>query len=493
MTNNRRDFFRMTGLAGMGILGSNVLPSCAPTKKTAAGNGNHSLEKIPELATRKYEQRFNMCGYAAPKLDKVGIGFIGLGNRGPVHATQTSRLEGVDIKAVCYLKPERAEKAKKQVTAMGHNPAVYAGSEESWKALCDRTDIDLIYISTPWHLHAPQAVYAMNAGKHVCVEVPAANNLEECWALVETSERTRKHCMMVENACFLFWDLLILNMVRQGFFGDIIHCEGAYIHDLLDYNFDKNNLQDMWRLKENIKRNGNLYPTHGLGPVCQVLNINRGDKMDYMVSMSGNDFMMAKHAEALAATDEFYKPYTGKSYRGNMNTTVIRTALGRTIMLQHDVSSPRVKSLINLVSGSKGTAMEYPLPGRISTGHKGWLSEKEVKDLEEKYMPPIVKRIGEMAKQIGGHGGIDFLMNWHVIDCLRNGLPLSQDVYDAASWTAVGPLSEWSVANRSTSIDIPDFTAGAWKINKPFDLTMEQGGSTKILSKDAMKEVKEKL
>lgn len=493
MKKNRRDFFRLAGLAGMGVLGSSVVPSCSSPKTVSSGGGNGALSNIPALATKKYNQRFNMCGYGAPKIDKVRIGFIGLGNRGPVHSSQTSRLEGVEIKAVCDLRPEKAEKAKKQVEAMGHKPEVYAGKEDIWKAVCDRPDIDVIYIATPWHLHTPQAVYAMNAGKHVVVEVPAANNLEECWQLVETSERTRKHCMMAENACFLFWDLLILNMARQGFFGEIIHCEGAYIHDLFDYNFDKNNLQGMWRLNENTHRNGNLYPTHGLGPVCQVLNINRGDKMDYMTSMSSVDFMMGKHANELAAKDDFFKPYANKNYRGNMNTTSIRTALGRTIMLQHDVTSPRVKTLINLVSGTKGTAMEYPLPGRISTGHKGWLSEKEVKELEEKYTPPIVKKIGEMAKKIGGHGGIDFLMNWHIIDCIRNGLPLSQDVYDAASWSAIGHLSEWSVANRSQTIDVPDFTAGAWKTNKPFNLSMDEGGNTKIMSSSAMKGVNEKL
>jgi hypothetical protein len=453
--------------------------------------GKSKLDHIRVQAMKKHNQRFNMCGYAAPKLDKVRVGFIGLGNRGPVHSNQASRLEGVEIKAMCDLRREKAEAAKKQVVAFGHNPDIYADKEEEWKRLCDRNDIDLVYISTPWHLHAPMAVYAMNHGKHVCLEVPAANNLEECWQLVETSERTRKHCMMAENACYLFWDLLILNMVRQGFFGEIIHTEGAYVHDLLDYNFDKNNLHDMWRLRENTKRNGNLYPTHGLGPVCQVLNINRGDKMDYLVSVSGDDFTMNNRAKELAAKDDFFKPFVNKPYRGNMNTTTIRTANGKTIMLQHDVSSPRVKTLINLVSGTKGVAMEYPLPGRIATSHKGWLPENELKALQEKYQPTIIKKIGEMAKQIGGHGGIDFLMNWHTIDCLRNGLPLSQDVYDAALWTAVGPLSEWSVANRSASITVPDFTGGSWKKNQPFDLELKDGGTTKILSQKSMQGVKE--
>lgn len=488
MKNSRREFLSLGGLVSIGLIGSGIAPNGIPLEYD---KGISELNQIQKRAIKNHTQRFNMCNYATPKLHTVRLGFIGLGNRGPVHSTQTSRLEGAQIKALCDLRPEKAEAAKKQVELFGHHPDLYSGKEDEWKKLCDRDDIDAVYIATPWRLHTPIAVYAMNHGKHAFIEVPAAKTLEECWELVETSERTHKHCMMLENACYLFWDLLILNMVRQGFFGEIIHTEGGYIHDLLDYNFDKNNLQDMWRLKENTQRNGNLYPTHGLGPICQVMDINRGDKMDYLVSMSSDDFMMGKMAKERAAKDDFYKPYVNQTYRGNMNTTSIRTNKGRTIMLQHDVSSPRVKTLINLVSGTKAIAMEYPLPGRIATSHVGWLTEKELEELKEKYQPAIIKKIGEMAKQIGGHGGIDFLMNWHIIDCLRNGLPLSQDVYDAALWSAISPLSEWSVKNRSNSIDVPDFTCGAWKSNQPVDLLLEKGANTRILDKKAVQGIKE--
>ena len=237
----------------------------------------------------------------------------------------------------------------------------------------------------------------------------------------------------------------------------------------------------MWRLKENMKRNGNIYATHGLGPICQIMNINRGDKMDYLVSTSGNDFLMGKTADELAAKDDFYKPFAGKTYRGNMNTTIIRTNKGRTIMLQHDVTSPRIYSRIHLVSGTKACAQKYPLPGRISvSGGEEWLPADEYAKLEEQYTPEIVKRVGVMAKQIGGHGGMDFMMNWRLIDCLRNGLPLDQDVYDAALWSSIAPLSEWSVAHRSNSIDVPDFTAGSWKSNQPVNISLEKGGTTKV-------------
>ena len=323
------------------------------------------------------------------------------------------------------------------------------------------------------------AVYAMEQGKHVTIEVPAAVSMEECWQLVETSERTRKHCMMLENCCYDFFELLTLNMARQGFFGEIIHAEGAYIHNLIDLNFNAKGYQDMWRLRENGSRKGNLYPTHGLGPVCQVLNINRGDKMDYLVSVSGNDFMMGDKAKELAAKNDFYKEFVGMPFNGNMNTTTIRTNHGKTIMIQHDVTSPRPYSRIHLVSGTKGTALKYPEP-RISNSHEGWLSAEEMKTLEEKFTPNIVKKVGEMAKKVGGHGGMDFIMDWRLIDCLRNGLPLDQDVYDAASWSSVWPLSEWSVNNRSNSVDVPDFTRGSWKKNQPHDIDLKQGGTTKV-------------
>lgn len=285
--------------------------------------------------------------------------------------------------------------------------------------------------------------------------------------------------MILENCCYDFFELMTLNMARQGYFGEIVHTEGAYIHALLESNFEKEGYYDMWRLKENM-RNGSLYPTHGLGPIAQVLDVNRGDRMDYLTSMSSNDFMMGAKAKELAATDGFYKPFENKSYRGNMNTTTIRTVKGKTMMIQHDVTSPRPYSRIHLVSGTKGTALKYPEPPRISNGHEGWLNETEFKALEEKYAPPIVKRVGELAKQIGGHGGMDFLMDWRLIDCLRNGLPLDIDVYDAAAWSAVAPLSEKSVANRSNAVDVPDFTAGSWKTNQPVDVLLQKGGNTKV-------------
>jgi len=285
MKSNRRDFLRLSGLAGISLV---------PPAFVKAGTEN----EIPLTNFRDPAKHFNMSGYAAPKLDTVRIGFIGLGQRGPDAVLRMSKIEGVDIKGLCDIRPEKAEAAKQSLANTKHKPEVYTGDKDAWKKMVDRNDLDLIYIATPWSLHTPMAVYAMKAGKHACTEVPAAKTIDECWQLVETSESTKKHCMMLENCCYDFFELLTLNMVRQGIFGELVHAEGAYIHDLVDLNFDKDGYYDMWRLKENF-RNGDLYPTHGLGPIAQALNINRGDRMDYLTSISTNDFTMGPMQKSL--------------------------------------------------------------------------------------------------------------------------------------------------------------------------------------------------
>ena len=463
MSSNRRSFIKNIAL-GTGALATSVNVQATQT------------------ADPKGPKTFNMCGFAAPKLTTVRVAIIGLGQRGPGAVDRLSYIEGVEIKALCDKYADRVEKAQNILTKKGLPKAKAYSGEEGWKAVCESNDIDLVYVTTPWHLHTPISVYAMNHGKHAASEVPAAKTIDECWELVETSEKTHKHMMMLENCCYDFFELLTLNMARNGVFGELVHAEGAYIHDLTkDYLFDKDGYADMWRLKENMTRNGDLYPTHGLGPIAQCMNINRGDKFDYLVSMSTNDFTMGKMANELAAKDDFFKPYANKNYRGNMNTSVIKTNHGKTLMVQHDVSTIRPYSRIHLVSGTKGAAQKWPGPERIALGH-GWMKPDELKAAQEKYTLPIVKHIGEIAKNVGGHGGMDFIMDWRLIDCLRNGLPLDQDVYDAAAWSAVGPLSEASLKKRSSSVDVPDFTRGAWKSNKPHDITLNGGATTGVRS-----------
>lgn len=469
MKYNRRNFLKSATLLSGAVA---TLPAVA--REVRETGNDWLLSGQPGLP-----QRFNMSGYAAPKIDTVRIGFIGLGQRGPGAVNRMSRIEGVEIKALCDKFPDRAAKAQRILEKAGLPKAKEYSGDDGWKDMVANEELDLVYICTPWDLHAPMAVYAMEHGKHAASEVPIAITLDECWQLVETSERTKKHCMMLENCCYDFFEMLTLNMARNGLFGEIVHAEGAYIHDLLSLNFDKDGYADMWRLRMNATHNGNLYPTHGLGPVAQCLNINRGDKMDYLVSMSTNDFMMADTADAKAAGDPFFEEFAGRTYRGNMNTTLIHTAKGKTMMIQHDVTSPRPYSRIHLVSGTKGVARKWPSPERIAFGHN-WVKDDELKELYDKYTPALIKHVGEAAKQVGGHGGMDFIMDWRLIDCLRNGLPLDQDVYDGVAWSSIFPLSEQSVARRSRSLDIPDFTRGAWKQNKPVDLTLEGGATTGV-------------
>ena len=482
MKTNRRDFLKAASFAGAGAMAGGILSGCTP--KEAESN----LAAILQSVKQTHSQKFNMSGYAAPPLQTVRVGFIGLGDRGSGAVQRLSYIEGVEIKALADLRPAATDGSQKYLAGIGRAAAqAFTGDENIWKKLAELPDLDLIYICTPWEWHTQMAVYAMEQGKHVVCEVPIARTIDESWQLVETSERTKKHCMMLENCCYDFFELLTLNMARNGMFGDIIHGEGAYIHHLLGMNFKKpldNQQTDgaytgMWRLKENATRNGNLYPTHGLGPICQVMNINRGDRMDYLTSVSTNDFSMAVREKELVSDDQFFAEWKASKFRGNMNTTIIRTSLGKTIMVQHDVSSEQPYSRIHLVKGTNGMAVKYPNE-LIALGEE-WVDDVKMKALWEEFTPEIVKGVGEMAKKVGGHGGMDFIMDWRMIDCLRNGLPLDQDVYDGALWSSVAPLSEWSVANRSQSIDVPDFTGGSWKINKPHGINLETGGTTKVL------------
>jgi hypothetical protein len=477
MKTNRRNFLRLSGITGAGIISGKYLQSCRPGDQEGSGQTGGTGPGRPDNRS----QAFNMCGFSAPPLEVVRIGFIGLGMRGPGAVERIAKIEGTEIRALCDLLPERAEKAQAILKRSGLPPArIHAGSNDAWKTLCEAGDIDLVYICTPWATHTPMAVYAMENGKHAAVEVPACTTIDDAWRLVETSETTRKHCMMLENCCYDFFELMTLNMARKGFFGEILHAEAAYIHDLRSLLFSREGYYpDSWRLRENLARNGNLYPTHGLGPVCQAMDINRGDRLDYLTSMSTGDFQLSAMASEYAAKDPYFGEFSGKSFRGNMNTTTVRTSRGKTIMIQHDTTSPRPYSRIHLLSGTGGIARKWPGPERVAQGHE-WFDEEQMKKVHEAYTPELVRQVGDIAKKIGGHGGMDFIMDWRLVDCLRNGIPLDQDVYDAALWSSIAPLSEWSVANRSHPADIPDFTCGAYTTNSPVDISLGRGGNTGV-------------
>lgn len=468
MSSNRREFLKK----------ATILSSAAIT--------------LPSLNSEAFaaSPSFNMWGYAAPKIDKVRVAVIGLGMRGPGAVDRLSYIEGAEIVALCDKHADRVTKAQKLLTNKGLKEAKSFSGEDGWQKMLKEEEFDLVYICTPWEYHAPMSIEAMKAGAHVACEVPIGLTVKECWEVVKVSEQTKRHCMMLENCCYDFFEMLTLNMTRQGMFGELVHAEGAYIHDLLSLNFNKKGYDDMWRLRENIKMNGNLYPTHGIGPIAQCMNINSGDVMTHLVAMQTADFQMGEKARELAAQDSFFQEFVGKKYRGNMDTTLIKTAKGKTLMVQHDVTSPRPYSRLHLLSGTKGFAQKYPKEG-IAFGHS-FIKPEELKDLYTKYTPEIIKFIGEQAKQVGGHGGMDFMMDWRLIDCLRNGLPIDQPVYEGASWSSIVPLSCESVAKNSKTVNIPDFTKGAWKTNTPVSITLDGGGNTKIrpkVSKDQSKQL----
>lgn len=405
-----------------------------------------------------------------PKMDTVRVGFIGLGMRGVGAVERWTHIPGTRIVALCDIRAERVEKSQKMLEKAGLPEAVsYSGKDDAWKELCKRDDIDLVYIITDWKHHAEMGIYAMEHGKHVAIEVPAAMTLDEIWKLVDTSERTRKHCMQLENCVYDFFELTTLNMVQQGVMGEVLHVEGAYIHNLEDFWA---HYWDNWRMEYNKKYRGDVYATHGMGPACQVLNIHRGDRMKTLVSM-----------DTKAVNGPGYiKKRTGKEVKdfqnGDQTTTMIRTENERTMLIQHNVMTPRPYSRMYQVVGTDGYASKYPVaeyclrPSQISSteipDHEdlnahGAVSANVKKALMANYRSPVLdKELEETAKKVGGHGGMDYIMDYRLVYCLRNGLPLDMDVYDLAEWCCMAELTRLSIENNSAPVEVPDFTRGGW-------------------------------
>ncbi|HQA38405.1 MAG TPA: Gfo/Idh/MocA family oxidoreductase [Kiritimatiellia bacterium] len=415
------------------------------------------------------EAAMAVTGLVCPPMETVRVGVIGLGARGPGAVHIYAGLPGIQVTALCDLYKERAENQQKWLKEKGKpDAAVYGGSEEAWKKLCESDKVDLVHVTTPWLLHAPMALYAMRRGKHVAIEVPAAVTVDECWDMVETAEKTRRHCMMLENCCYGESEMFAFMLCRMGVLGDLIHGEGAYLHDLASYKFNKNGYQGMWRLNFSKQHTGNPYPMHGMGPICQYMDINRGDTFDFLTSVSSDQRGLSQFA-----VDKFGKESAEakETYRlGDMNTTLIRTRRGRTIMVQHNTTNPRPYSRINTITGTKGTLADYPL--RVALGDKahGWMSDAELAALKAKYVHPLWDKKGEAARKSGGHGGMDYLLLLRLGYCLNKGLPLDISVYDTALWSSVVELSERSVLKRGASVDVPDFTRGGWKRAAPLGI-----------------------
>ena len=410
----------------------------------------------------------HVLGLVTEPLDTVRVGFVGLGMRGPGAVYRFTHIPGVKIVALCDVEADRVENAQNILRNAGlPEAAAYSGSTEAYKEMCQRDDIDLVYIVTDWIHHTPIALYAMEHGKHAAIEVPAANTLEEIWQLINTSERTRKHCIQLENCVYDFFELTTLNMAQNGVFGEVLHVEGSYIHNLSDFWGD---YWSNWRLDFNQNNRGDVYPTHGFGPACQLLDIHRGDKLKTLVAMD------TKAVTGPRCVEEMTGEPCGYFNNGDHTLTMLTTENGKTMLVEHNVMTPRPYSRMYQLTGTDGFANKYPVeqyclrpgdnaPKNVNhenlTAH-GAVSE-EVKDqLMELYKHPIHKELEAKAKEVGGHGGMDFIMDYRLVYCLRNGLPLDMDVYDLAEWCCLTELSRISLDNGNMPVAVPDFTRGHW-------------------------------
>jgi predicted dehydrogenase len=436
---SRRDLLRLAGLATLGAGLSQAAPQ-APSSQTADRS----------VAGMKFE----------PK-EQVRIGFIGVGGRGNSLIDNFSAMPEVQVAALCDTVKEKVQRAQAKLDRAGklpQAPGLYTDGDHAFEQLVNRDDLDLVVVATPWIWHVPMAVAAMRAGKHVAVEVPAARTIEECWELVNTSEATRRHCIQLENCCYGYNELMVWNMVKAGLLGDLTHGACAYNHDLRSILFS-NEGEGLWRRFEHLNRNGNLYPTHGLGPVAHYMDINRGDRFEYLVSMSSKPASLAAYRKEHLAADD---PRQKEIYQeGDLNVSLIHTAKGRVITLEHNTSSPQPYDRINLIAGTKGIFRDYPPRVYIDGSPKEEFTSLD--PYKAQYEHVYWKETGELARKLGGHGGMDFVMAYRLIQCIKQGAAPDIDVYDAAAWSAPGPLSEQSVAKGSAPVPFPDFTRGQWQ------------------------------
>jgi len=438
---DRRDFLKLSGTA--------VAAGALATRNTTSVDAQAATAPL-----------------TAPPIDTVRIAYVGIGGQGSGHVRNLLKVPGCRITAVCDLRTERTDWAAKAITAAGHPaPAVYTRGPRDFERLCETEDLDLVYNATPWEWHVPIMLAAMKNGKHTATEVPAAMTVDDCWAMIESAEKHRKHCVLMENCNYDRMEMMVYNMVRKGVLGEILHAEGGYLHDLRSIKFADEG-EGLWRRAWAMKLNGNLYPTHGLGPVANCLDNNRGDRFDYMVSMSGPSRGLQDWAAEHVPADS---PKRKERYvLGDVNVSLIKTARGRTIVVEHCTNLPRPYSRINMVQGSKGLFQGYPNRAYIEGRGKAdeWV---EAQQMLAEFEHPLWKEIAETAKG-AGHGGMDFIEDYRLIKCLREGQPTDFNVYDAASISAVVGLSVESVGRKSAPVDFPDFTRGRWKTAPPLPI-----------------------
>ena len=419
----------------------------------------------------------SVLGLTAPKMDNVRVAFVGLGMRGPGAVNRFCHIPGVTIVALCDYEAARAEACQGYLKSVGLPPAAIYSGENGYEELCKRDDIDLVYVATDWDHHFPVAKCALENGKHTAIEVPSAMNLEQCWDLINLSEKTRKHCMILENCCYDYYELRALQMTQAGVFGEVIRAEGAYIHNLDDFwgyywSNPKNDPDKLgWRMKYNMENRGDVYATHGLGPVAQCLNIHRGDRFTTLVAMDTKSVHGKEYVEKKTG-----KPC--KEYRnGDHTTTLMRTADGKVVEIQHNVMTPQPYNRLFKLTGTKGYATKYPSeaialdksqlsasgvkPEVDNLSSHGFLPQAEYNALMAKYESPIIRKYGEIGRQMG-HGGMDYMMDARMVYCLQNGLPLDMDVYDLAEWCCLAELGSLSMDHNCAAVAFPDFTRGEW-------------------------------
>jgi len=416
--------------------------------------------------------------FSSQKTKRIKLGFIGTGLRGQWVLWLAAKYPEVDIPAICDIDERMINSALKILKDAGKpEPHIYKNGDEDFRNMVKNEDLDGVYIATPWEWHYPMAIASMKNGIHVGTEVPAAITVRECWDLVNTSERTRKLCMIMENVCYRRDVMAVLSMVRHGLFGELLHCQGGYQHDLRHVKFndgkqpygggvefgEKGYSEAKWRTQHSVDRNGDLYPTHGLGPVSTMLDINRGNRMVHLTSTASQSRGLHKYIIDRGEQDH---PNADVEFKlGDVVTTVIKCSNGQTIVLSHDTNSPRPYSLNFRVQGTNGIWMvdnnSIYIEGVSPEAHRWETDEIYLK----KYDHPLWKKFEDIA--VGsGHGGMDFFIVRAFIETLKGAEPVI-DVYDSVSMSVISPLSEKSIKLGSTAVKIPDFTRGKWKANKP--------------------------
>ena len=417
-----------------------------------------------------------MHGFCVPPMKQVRVGVIGVGWRGTPAIHRLSQIPGCSVTAISDINPERLDAAQKWLKEHGY-PAAKEwsrdGREDAWKGLCDWGGVDVVYSCTPRPLHCPINVYAMAAGKHVMQEVPGVFSLDECWETVEAAEKYRRHCYMLENCCYGEYEMLAFNLIKKGMLGEIVQAEVCYTHDQrnLQYN-PKDGV--FWRIDRHMKHHGNYYPTHGLVPAGKCLDINRGDRFDYLVSMETKSASFEAFGQANFPPDDWR--HGAKMVKGDINTCLMRTVNGKVLQLVHNVCTPTPYDRGNKYLGTKGTILgikddTYRVGFETKVGDNGahhYFDAAKAAEVREAYKHPFWKVAGEIAKKVGGHGGMDFIMDLRWVYCLQNGLPMDTDVYDLATYSSVVELSERSVNSGSRPVEFPDYTRGGWKTAKPF-------------------------